>query len=169
MDSGIIIRELQNREAAAAKNLIISVVAVVYGWAGSLKDLEQDLDRRNIFYDLEDIAASYTRKGGLFLGAFDQGKLVGTGAVWPLAEHKCELKRMWLLPEYWGRGIGYALIQRIFAHAHKQGWRCIYLCTDREQERAINFYHQVGFLDTKERQEKCGEDDFSMVYSLVLP
>ena len=166
MDSAILIRQLAECEAVVAKSLIISVVAVVYRWPGSLEGLMQDLDGRNILYDMVDITSHYTARGGLFLGAFDQGRLVGTGAVWPLDGDRCELKRMWLLPEYWGRRIGYAVIQRLFAHSRKQGWKSIYPCTDRIQERAINFYHRVGFIDTKERQEKCGEDDLSMVLSL---
>jgi ribosomal protein S18 acetylase RimI-like enzyme len=166
MAAGILIRPLAESEAAAAKSLITSVVAVVYHWTGTLEALVQDLDGRNVLNDMADITRHYTARGGLFLGAFDQERLVGTGAVWPLAEDRCELKRMWLLPEYWGRGIGYAVIQRLFAHARQQDWQSMFLCTDHVQERAVNFYHRLGFTDTKERQEKCGEDELSMVLSL---
>ena len=165
MNSGILIRELEASEADTAKSLIVSVAASVISWPGSFESFQQELDGRNIFRDMVDITAHYTTRGGLFLGAFDQDRLVGTGAVWPLEGGQCELKRMWLLPEYWGRGIGYAVIQRLFAHARKQGWRSMYLCTDRIQERAINFYHRLGFIDTTERQDVCG-NGISMVLSL---
>ena len=65
-----------------------------------------------------------------------------------------ELKRMWLLEEYHGQGIGYRLIQQLFAFARENGYLRVRLQTSPNQTRALNFYRKLGFY-----QIPCYNDD----------
>ncbi len=52
---------------------------------------------------------------------------------------------MWLLPAYHGRGIGYRLVQELFAFARAAGYRHVRLSTSIVQQQAIRFYERLGF------------------------
>ena len=56
--------------------------------------------KRTILFDAE-----------IFLVVLDEDRLVGTGAVRQIDDTICELKRMWLLTEYHGQGIGYRVMR----------------------------------------------------------
>jgi len=55
------------------------------------------------------------------------------------------LKRLWLLEEYHGQGIGFRLVARLLDFARAQGYKSVWLETSPEQERAIAFYRELGF------------------------
>src|SRR5580692_2610322 len=57
-----------------------------------------------VFDDMDQIAAQYSEPTGTFLVLLDDGRIVGTGAIRGLDDHTCELKRMWFLPPYRGKG-----------------------------------------------------------------
>ena len=92
-----------------------------------------------------DVQAHYFDRRGIFLVVLDDGRLIGTGAVRQIDDTICELKRMWLLPEYHGQGIGYRVIQMLFEFARTAGYKTIRLETGDQQKRAIQFYERVGF------------------------
>src|SRR5436309_9295468 len=60
----------------------------------------------NKLTDLNDIETNYFLKGGTFLVIIDKTYVVGTGAILPINTTTCELKRMYLLEQYRGRGLG---------------------------------------------------------------
>jgi GNAT superfamily N-acetyltransferase len=154
------IRPLLPAEAPAARQLILEMAARIYAWQGTLAEFDQDLRQRGILSDLEDITASYISPGGLFLGAFHAGRLIGTGAVRPQPAGACEVKRLWLLEEYHGQQIGYRLMQTLIAHAREQGWHTMRLFTDRVvQTRALAFYHRLGFYEIPHYEEDPDPDD----------
>lgn len=141
----ITIRPIHPDDVPAARRLIISVARGIYGWPGSLDEILQDFAARGVLDDMEDVQAHYFERRGLFLGVYDGEQLVGTGAVRPLSETLCELKRMWLLDPYQGRGIGRRILSELLEFAWRNGYRTIRLTTDRRQERALRFYRRAGF------------------------
>ena len=54
---------------------------------------------------------------------------------------------MWLLEDFHGKGIGYCMMQRLLDFARQIGYKSIRLQTGIEQERAIKFYHRIGFCE----------------------
>jgi putative acetyltransferase len=58
------------------------------------------------FGDMDRISSQYVAPSGIFLVLMDDLRLVGTGAIRCLDEQTCELKRMWFLPAYRGKGYG---------------------------------------------------------------
>src|SRR2546430_16173165 len=71
--------------------------------------------------DLTDIRGSYLERGGRFWVLVDDGRVVGTVAVVPAGRGACEVKRLYLLPAYRGRGLGRALMERGFDWARTSG------------------------------------------------
>lgn len=57
----------------------------------------------------------------------------------------CELRKLFLLPEYRGQGIGEALARKCLAHAKNRGFITCYLDTLSCMEQAISLYKKLGF------------------------
>ncbi|MBO1518943.1 GNAT family N-acetyltransferase [Oceanisphaera pacifica] len=57
----------------------------------------------------------------------------------------CELKKLFLLPQYRGLGIGVALTKACLAFAQQQGYQHCYLDTLANMTAAIRLYESVGF------------------------
>src|SRR5512142_241921 len=63
--------------------------------------------------DVEGYQASYRDNGGDFLVMTEGGCIIGTGALRRLEDGVGEIKRLWLLPEYQGQGLGYQMMLRL--------------------------------------------------------
>lgn len=58
----------------------------------------------------------------------------------------CELRKLFLLPEYRGLGIGKALTLESLDYARSKGYRQCYLDTLSGMTAAINLYESLGFV-----------------------
>jgi putative acetyltransferase len=97
------------------------------------------------FDDMENIAAQYREPTGIFLSLTDNGRVVGTGAIRRLDDETCELKRMWFLPEYRGKGYGTKISERLFQFARAAGYKRVWLDTVPVLEAANRMYRRLGF------------------------
>ena len=143
----ITIRPILKEEIPAAKRVILTVGYGIFGWDGSLEDSIQYFEKSNEFVDMDNLQTHYFDNSGLFLAALDDETLIGTGAVRKLDGNIAELKRIWLLDEYHGQGIGFRLVTLLFNFAGDQGSQYIRLQTSPQQKRAIAFYKKLGFLE----------------------
>ena len=143
----ITIRPILKEEIPAAKRVILTVGYGIFGWDGSLEDSIQYFENSNEFVDMDNLQTHYFDNSGLFLAALDDGRLIGTGAIRKLDEKIAELKRIWLLDEYQGQGIGFQLVARLFNFASAHGYQYIRLQTSPQQKRAVAFYKKFGFLN----------------------
>lgn len=87
---------------------------------------------------------AYTRSA--YYVALVDGKVVGGGGIAPFADNICELRKLFLLAEYRGRGIGKALTQQCLADAIAFGYQACYLDTLASMKTAISLYEQFGFV-----------------------
>lgn len=81
--------------------------------------------------------------GSVFLIAYQGVKPVGCGAIRPINEQVCELKRMYAHES--GRGIGSRILEELERHAKSLGYLCIWLETGIQNERAQTFYLNRGY------------------------
>lgn len=83
----------------------------------------------------------------LYLVAHLNGKIVGGGGIAPFqgSHQTCELKKLFLLPESRGLGIGKQLVQHCLEFAAQQGFTQCYLDTLSSMTAAISLYEQMGF------------------------
>jgi molybdate transport system substrate-binding protein len=96
--------------------------------------------------DLGDIAASYFARGGLFdVVVADDGRVVGCCGVYRVDETTCELRKMYVLREDRGQGLGARLLRRAIAFARGRGFRRMELETASLLKVAIGLYERSGF------------------------
>ena len=84
--------------------------------------------------------------GGIFLVGFDESRrpLCG-GGVKRLSDEACEIKRMYVVPEGRGRGLGIALLQALEDAARELGYSVARLDTGPRQPKAERLYRSAGY------------------------
>jgi GNAT superfamily N-acetyltransferase len=82
---------------------------------------------------------------GTFLVARDGERAVGCGAIRVIEAKTAEAKRMYVEPDYRGKGVGRAVLARLEAAAKELGVERLVLETGVYQEAAIALYQSAGF------------------------
>jgi len=81
-----------------------------------------------------------------FLVALAEGRAVGCGALQPAGETGLgELKRMYVIPEFRGRGIASAVLGSLEKLASESGYVALRLATGLRQPEAIALYERRGY------------------------
>ena len=141
-DGLIVIRPMRPEEAATARELVLAVAARLF----QPDAVESFMARESPgLADVDEFERGYAPPAGLFLVALDGDTVIGTGAIRCLDDDTAELRRMWLLEPYQGRGIGYRLWRELADFARRAGYRRVRLTTDTVSTRAISFYERLGF------------------------
>lgn len=88
----------------------------------------------------------------LYLIATLNGEIVGGCGLAPFngSSDVCELKKLFLLPESRGLGLGKTLSERCIEFAKTQGFMQCYLDTLSSMESAIKLYEKLGFTHLTE-------------------
>jgi len=158
------IRSIQPDEWMQAKRVIYRVAHVIFDDRRTLEDSIAYYEAKHELHDMDDIQKNYFENGGTFLGMFDDGEMIGTGAIRRLNEDTCELKRLWLLNEYHGQGLGYRMLQELLSIARNMKYKRIRLETDPiAQSRALNFYRQIGFYEIEGYSGRMDELAMEMI------
>ncbi len=76
-----------------------------------------------------------------------EGKIAGVVALRPLEEGIGEMKRLFVRPEFQGRGLGKALAEKVVEGARHEGYRALRLDTLSTMETAVALYRKMGFVD----------------------
>jgi len=105
---------------------------------------------------LDDIEASYSV--GRFLVARDHGRIVGLGAIIPVATGEGEVKRMSVARDARRRGLATALLLALLDEAKSRGWHSVRLETTADWEDAVAFYAASGFELTHYEEGGFGRD-----------
>ncbi len=155
------IRHIKPDEVAAAKQLIYQVAHQVFQDTRSLEESIAFYEGRGQLHDMDELQQTYVDNDGIFLVMTDQDQIIGTGAVRKIDDEICELKRVWLLFEYHGKGLGYRMMQELLVFARAKGYSRMRLETDRSaQSRAFNFYKRLGFYEIPRYSDN--EEDVAM-------
>src|SRR2546426_11293860 len=94
---------------------VLDVIGAVF------REYAMTFDPSGFDADLTDIRGSYLERGGRFWVLVDDGRVVGTVAVVPAGRGACQVQRLSLLPPYRGRGLGRALMGRVFDWGRTSG------------------------------------------------
>jgi GNAT superfamily N-acetyltransferase len=114
-------------------------------------------------FDPQEIADSR----GAFVIARVAGQAVGCGAVRPLGPGVEEVKRMFVVPAFRGRGIARAILGALEAAAGRLGFGTLRLETGTRQPEAIALYESAGYARIPPYGEYVG-DPFSVCFEKHL-
>jgi GNAT superfamily N-acetyltransferase len=95
--------------------------------------------------ELVNLPAPYQRPNGALLLATVDDEPAGCIALKPLADGVCEMKRLYLKPEFHGLGIGRLLVSRLIDEASAIGYTSMRLETGPLQHEAQGLYAEFGF------------------------
>ena len=105
-----------------------------------------DLCFQSFEQELKSLPGRYALPGGRLYIAREDGKAAGCVALRPLDGGNCEMKRLYVRPEFRGTGMGEALVRRIIQDAAAIGYRRMVLDTLITMQPAIRLYQKLGFM-----------------------
>jgi putative acetyltransferase len=110
------------------------------------KSLGFSLCFQNFDAELESLPGDYAPPGGRLMLAGHEGQLAGCGALHGLAPDVCEMKRLYLRPQFRGQGLGRAIAERLIAEAREIGYQRMRLDTvEPVMKDAVGMYRRLGF------------------------
>jgi putative acetyltransferase len=112
--------------------------------------------------ELAELPGKYAPPAGrLFLAEFE-GQAAGCGALHKLEDGICEMKRLYLRPQFRGKGLGRTLTDHIISEARAIGYRAMRLDTvETAMKDAVALYRRMGF---REIQPYCDNPIASALY-----
>jgi GNAT superfamily N-acetyltransferase len=110
--------------------------------------LNVDLSFQNFAHELGHLPEEYGPPAGAFLLARDAGVPIGCVGLRRFSERAGEVKRLYVVPDARGCGVGRALAERIVATARQLGYARLLLDTLRSMSEAQALYMSLGFRPT---------------------
>lgn len=108
-----------------------------------------DLCFQNFEGELARLPGDYAEPRGALLIASVDGAAAGCCALRPLDTvdyaNACEMKRLFVRPEFRGLGLGRQLAEQIMDLARLAGYDCLLLDTLNDMETARALYQELGF------------------------
>jgi ribosomal protein S18 acetylase RimI-like enzyme len=105
-----------------------------------------DLCFQNFEKELAELPGDYAPPGGRLLLAMSGDEFAGCVGLRKFAEGVCEMKRLYVRPQFRGKGIGRALAVKLIEEARRISYAKMKLDTMVE---AIALYKTLGFTETE--------------------
>ena len=106
-----------------------------------------DLGFQNFASELDDLPGAYAAPGGCLLLAIHQNQTAGCVGLRPLQVGICEMKRLYVRPQFRGLGMGKMLIEVAVRRAREIGYERIRLDTIAAMDKAQALYESANFID----------------------
>lgn len=128
----------KNSHGQIANEIIFSVLDE-YGLGGYTHHSDDSLD---------EIEKSFA-DGFFGLIQNEQEKIIGTFGLYKISETNCEIRKMYLLPEARGKGLGKWMVHFLIEKARELKFQKIELDTASVLLEAIELYKKVGFKEVQ--------------------
>ena len=144
--------------------LLEEIRALFLEYKGSLNF---ELCFQNFDQELRELPGKYARPEGRLILCRVDGKTAGCIALKPLEPGVCEMKRLYVRPEFRGRKLGLNLARRIISEARAIGYSSMRLDTIRGyMDNAIALYESLGFKEIPPYYDNPIPNAFYMELSL---
>jgi len=104
-----------------------------------------DLCFQSFEEELAGLPGKYGPPDGVLLMAMDGQQAAGCVALRKAEDGVCEMKRLFLRPQYRGQGLGRLLAERIVSEATALGYTVMRLDTLNKLKEAMGLYEAMGF------------------------
>lgn len=139
-------------------------VKIVYGYEmkGEVKDLfteytdflvegdkefKKYLEIQKYDYEVENLEEKYGLPQGRLYIAYYENQVAGCIALKPLNDRQCEMKRLYVKPEFRRKGIAKMLVEKVVFDAKGIGYSEMLLDTLPFLQVAIKMYKKMGFYE----------------------
>ena len=95
--------------------------------------------------ELQRLPGEYAPPEGRLLLARSGSASAGMVSLRPLSESRCEMKRLWVRPEFRGQGVGMLLVKTLLQEAREIGYSEMVLDTLPVMKSAQRIYREFGF------------------------
>jgi ribosomal protein S18 acetylase RimI-like enzyme len=137
------------------------VLFAEYGEATDIHLSDQKFDE-----EIAGLPQPYIQPAGCLLLALYEGQAVGCVALRDFGGGVCEMKRLYVKPEFRSLKIGKALAEAIVEECRRLGYRLMRLDTLASMVEAQRLYTSLGFKRIDPYFEKVGEETVFMELSL---
>ena len=125
---------------------------------------------QNFDQELANLPGDYAPPTGRLLLAREYDQLVGCIALRPVGPTTCEMKRLFVRPEYRDKGLGRILVEAIIEEARQIGYTHMRLDTlPGRMDRAIALYRAVGFVEIPSYYDTPVDSTTFMELDLLTP
>lgn len=131
------------------------------------RSLDRDLSFQGLNEELADLNAKYLPPNGRILAAVtEESSVIGCVAYRRHNSERCEMKRLYVRPEYRRRHAGKKLVEGIIRLARLDGFSEMVLDTIKPLESAVRLYKKYGFKETEPYYDNPMEDVIYMKLKL---
>ena len=125
----------------------------------------QDFDQ-----EVANLPGDYAPPRGRLLLALEFDQIMGCIALRPLGPTTCEMKRLFVRPEYRARGLGRILVEAIIEEARAIGYTHMRLDTIADRmDRAVALYRSIGFVEIPPYRNNPVDSATFMELDLLTP
>lgn len=129
------IRQAFNNDAAGIQKVVFDAL-VEYGLSPDPNDADKDLAA---------VEQYYHARNGYFGVVESQGRIIATTGVFQISAETCELRKMYILKNHRGEGLGKYLLTFSINKARELGYQRMVLETASPLKEAIALYKKYGF------------------------
>ncbi|KPU43043.1 putative N-acetyltransferase YsnE [Oxobacter pfennigii] len=125
-----------------------------------------DLGFQNFKEELDNLPGGYAAPEGRLMLAYSGDAATGCIALRKIDNVTCEMKRLYIRPEFRGQGLSRIMAEELIKEAKKAGYKYMRLDTLPSMNAAIGLYKSLGFISIE--PYRFNPIEGAMFFELVL-